>query len=132
MKTESSFTLGDLPLHYSCSFRAHLGSRPIFGAKIPESLKVAGFRENLSLHYACTHKAALDVVRYLVQEYLQATNSSGKKPIDLAKSPWQGDPPLYEQSSGFVGIRRAWWNYLRAPAIAAAIGTTCLLSLLPR
>jgi hypothetical protein len=44
-------------------------------------------------------RAPLEVVQYLVQEYpesLQVANSSGKKPIDLAKSEWIFDKSLHE------------------------------------
>jgi hypothetical protein len=60
------------------------------------TLSVASSGGHLPLHYyACNRDATLDVILYLVQEEypesLQVTNSSGKRPIDLAKR-----PPLHE------------------------------------
>jgi hypothetical protein len=88
------------------------------------TLSVASSGGHLPLHYyACNRDATLDVILYLVQEEypesLQVTNSSGKRPIDLAKR-----PPT-SRSCSLVGIRLGWWSCLRAPLIAAAVGTSC-------
>jgi hypothetical protein len=54
---------------------------------------------DLPLHYSCARQEPLEVVRYLVKEYpesLQVTDISGKKPIDLGKSPWTSNKSLHE------------------------------------